>query len=238
MSENVVEYKTESVETQAIEVSKQALALKVYDRNTYAAAGEMLKNFKIMKVSINDFFSGIKKDAYDSWKGICAKENEAIKPIDAADKYLRSEINGYLEEQERIRLAVQRKAEEEARAAAEKEKAKLLEQAVKAEESGKIGKAEALIEKAEAVYQAPVIVPATVQKTVRLENGSVTRKTDIEVIVTDPATFVKSIAAGHVPLTVLDFRLGTIKQWVKTSGIKPGTIPGLLIRETQSVSVR
>ena len=68
---------------------------------------------KDIKKKVTDYFSPMKSKAYSSWKEICAKECEAIRPLDDADKMLRAEISKYLDEQERIRMEAQRKAEEE-----------------------------------------------------------------------------------------------------------------------------
>lgn len=238
MTETQVVYETETVESQALEISEQAKTLKVLDEETYIEAGEMLRTLKTMKNKVTDFFAPMKAKSYAAWKEICAKENEAVRPLDEADKLVRVEAGKYLEEQERIRKEAQRKAEEEARIAAEKEKQKLLEQAVRAEEKGKAEKAEALLEKAEMVYQEPIAVPSAVQKTTRLEVGSVTRKSDIQVIVSDQFLLVKAIVEKKIPITVVDFKLNTIKSWVKTSGIINGDIPGLIIKEIQGISVR
>lgn len=238
MSETQVAYETETVESQAFEISQQAKTLKVLDEKTYLEAGEMLRTLKGMKNKVTDFFAPMKAKSYAAWKEICAKENEAVRPLDDADKFLRIEAGKYLDEQERIRKEAQRKAEEEARAAAEKEKQRLLDQAVKAEEKGKAEKAEALLEKAEMVYQEPVVVPSVVQKTTRLETGSVTRKSDIQVIVSDQFLFIKAIAEKKVPITVVDLRLSAIKTWVKINDIKDGEIPGLIIKEIQGISIR
>lgn len=238
MTETQVVYETETVKSQALEISEQAKTLKVLDEETYIEASEMLRTLKTMKSKVTDFFAPMKAKSYAAWKEICAKENEAVRPLDEADKLVRVEAGKYLEEQERIRKEAQRKAEEEARIAAEKEKQKLLEQAIKAEERGKAEKAEALIEKAESVYVEPVIIPSAVEKTSRLENGSVTRKSDIQVIVVDPVLLIKAIAENKVPVSVVEFKLNAIKNWAKLTGVKNGQMFGLTIKETQCISIR
>lgn len=227
-----------SVESQALEVSEQARTLKVVDQDSYLEAGEMLRTLKGMKNKVIDFFAPMKKKSHEAWKQICAQENEAVKPLDDADKILRFETSKYLDEQERIRREAQRKAEEAARLFAEKEKQRLMELAIKAEEKGKALKAEALLEKAEAVYQEPVVVPSAVEKTTRFETGSMTRKTELQVTVQDEYLLVKAISEKLVPITVIEFKTNTLKTWVKTAGIKNGQIPGLLVKEVQAISVR
>lgn len=237
MTETLNEYGTGDVKSEALEMSEKAKTLKVLNGDDYIAAGNMLRNIKVMRGKVTRFFEDMKGKSYAAWKAVCANENQYLLPLDASDKFLRSEVDRYLNEQEELRQEFQRKAEEVAMLAAEKEKEKLLKQAVKAEEKGNIEKAEALLGKAEEVYQAPVIVPSAVEKTTRLENGKLTRKADIQITITDALLFVKSVSEKRVPADCVEFKLNAIKLWAKKNNIKGAEIPGLLVKEIQVVTL-
>lgn len=240
MTETAEVYETEVARPAILERDLEQFApIKVVDEESYVQAAKMLKALKEHRNKVENFFAETKKRAYDLWKHTCKQEGDLLIKNTAIDTMVRTGVNAYLNEQENIRLKAQRKAEEEAMLVAEKEKQRLLEQAVKAEEKGNVDKAEALVEKAEAVYREPVVVPSTVEKTTRLDTGgSITRQTETQVIIQDEQLIIKAIAAGLVPATVIEFKLNTLRTWVKTAGIKNGQIPGLLIKKVQKISAR
>jgi len=140
----------------------------------YTIAGEFLRDVAKYKKNIVEYFSDIKKRAYDSWKAITAKENEAIKPVDEEDKRIRGLMLAYKQEQDR-------KAEQERRRVAaerEAEKQRLMEEAMQAEADGNTEKMDALLDVAELVEASPAPVAATVKA-----DGTHTRKSlDFRVI--------------------------------------------------------
>jgi vacuolar-type H+-ATPase subunit I/STV1 len=226
----------EVIEQQALTLYEQATLLSVTDQASYQSAGELAKTLKSMGTKILDFFAPMKKSTHEAWKSVCSRENEALAPIKEADALLRKNMTRFIDEQEHIRREEQRKLEEAAREAARKEQERLLAQAAKADEKGKADKAEDLLERAENVYVAPVFVPAAVDKTVTINNGSVTRKTDLVITVTDLKALCGEVFAGRVPTTVLEAKPGALKSWAKINQVKQ--CPGLVIQETSTISVR
>ena len=114
-----------------------------------------------------------------------------------------------------------------------------MEQAVKLAEKGKTEDAEAKLEQAEAVY--PDVVFAESQpKTIKVEaGGSITGKTDIEVLVTNLQLLCGEIGAGRIPITVLKgIHETNLKAWVKLNGKKGIEVPGLLIKTKIKTSTR
>jgi len=231
-----IDQEEEVIEQQALTLYEKATLLKVVDQTSYAAAGELAKTLKDMKTQIVTFFAPMKKSTHEAWKSVCGRENEALNPVNEADALIRKSMGGYLDEQDRIRREEQRKAEEAARETARKEQERLLAQAAKAEVKGQAEKSEELLERAENVYVQPVLVPAAVEKTVSLDNGSVTRKTDLQITVVDLKALCVEIAAGRVPVTVIEAKPGALKSWAKINQV--ASCPGLIIKEVSSVSVR
>ena len=208
--------------------------LKVLNQEDYILAADTLKTIKEWKSKIEDYFAPIKKSAYDTWKGITAKETEALKLINKADLIVRNEVKKYLTEQERIRQEEQRRLEREAAEKARKEQELLLKQAEKAEIKGKSEKAEELLEKAEAVYAEPVFAAKTVDKTTKLDNGSITMLKDIEVVIVDRGAFLR-FAIDNLPEAIIDINTNKLKKYIKDMKIK--TLIGVAIKEVSNVSV-
>ena len=209
--------------------------LKVLNRENYILAADTLKNIKEWRSKIEAYFAPIKKSAYDTWKGITAKETEALKLINEADKIVREEIRKYLMEQERIRQEEQRRLEYEAQEKARKEQETLLKKAEKAEIKGKSEKAEELLEKAENVYAEPVFAAKTVDKTTKLDNGSITMLRDVEVVIVDRGAFLR-FAIDNLPEAIIDINMAKLKKYIKDMKIK--ILIGVAIKETSNVSIR
>lgn len=233
----VIELKPEEkLESDALTLYEQATTLTISTQEDYAVAGSLAKTLKEMKKNIEDYFAPLKKSTHEAWKAVCAKENEALSPVKEADTIVRRTMGVYLDEQERIRREAEAKARAEAEERARKERERLLAQAVKAEEKGQAEKAEEKFEQAELVYAAPVVVESAIDKTVKVGDAAVTRKTDLQITVTDLKALCAEVAAGRVPVTVIDVKAGPLKQWAKLNQVT--TCPGLHIKEVATVAVR
>lgn len=225
----------EMLKSNALTIYSNVKDLKVLNQEDYLAAGETLKGIKEVKKRIEDYFAPIKKSAYDTWKGITAKEADALKLINEADLIVRNEARKYLTEQERIRKAEQARLEAEAQERAWKEQEALLKRAERAEIKGNETKAEQLLEKAENVYAEPVFATPTVEKTTKLDNGSITMLTDIEIAVIDRVVFLR-FAIDNMPEAIIDINMAKLKKYIKDMKIK--TLIGVAIKETSNIAVR
>ena len=217
---------------EALTLKGQATAIKVRDVETYASAGELGKAMKELRSKVVEYFAPLKDAAHKAHKAITAKEAEELKPIDEAITILRSTMNAFTAEQERLRRIEEdklRKIEEE-RAAKEREK--LLAQAVKAEAKGNGDKAEELLEKAENVYVAPVTVEPTVAKTVKTAAGNITQASETIITVTNLKDFIAELVKRGLAPTMLDVKAMALKQWVKANGFE--SFPGLAIKKQSS----
>ena len=231
-----IEAEEQQLEAQAMTLKGQAMSLTVVDQETYGVAGEFAKNLRTAKKRIQDYFSPIKKAAHETWKGICAKENEAIRPIDEADAHIRKTMNAYLNEQERKRREEQARLEAIEREKARKEQEALLKRAAAAEAKGKTDKAEELFEKAEDVYEKPVYVePVTAVKT---DAATVGAAKDVTVEVLNIKAFIAELVEldSNAFEALFSVKVSGLKSWVKSNGIKK--FAGLRIEERLSARVR
>lgn len=221
--------------SKALQLQGQYKALKVVDEGTYLIAGDALKSIKEYKNKILEYFKPIKEAAWAAHKGIMAKEKDALLPADQIELSLRREINSYFAKIDAERRAEQKRLEAEAAAKAEAERQKLLERAVKAKSEEKAAE---LLEKAEEVYAAPVRAPVVVAKTERTGYSTITQKTDIKVTVLDLKLLLKEIINFNIPESAIEIKLNTLKTYCKAMGLKGKDVPGLLIEEIFTASVR
>lgn len=227
----------EQIEKEALTLKQRAETMQIVTPEDYQSSAEMRKILKDLDKNIVAFFEPMKSAASAAHKAICAKENEARKPITEADAIVIKKRTTYYDEQERIRREAEAKAQKEAEEAAKKERERLLALAVKAEEKGKNEKADSLLEQAERIYVEPVFVAPIVAKTVKRDGGgSTTRIKDVEITVISLLALIREIAAERVPVTVIEVKQGALKAWIKATDSKH--VPGLAIRETSREAVR
>jgi len=213
--------------------------MQVTTASEYNLAGEYMSKIKAKMKAVKEWFEKPVKKAKESYDEIRGKRDAALAPYEQADNQLRMLTSKYLNLQEAIRREAEEKARKAEEERARKEREKLLAQAEKAKEKGKDEKAEDLIEKAEAVYAAPIFVSHAVEKTIKFEGGgSTTQAKDTEVIVTDVKALIGECAKGIVPFTVFDIKKRELKAWVKSNpGVKQ--VAGLIIkRDVLSTRVR
>jgi hypothetical protein len=221
-----------------VSLCQQGMSVVVKTPEQYAMAGEVLTQLKSAIKQIEDDIDPLIKKAHESHKALTQKKAEVLKPFKEADNYVRLKMSAFLQEQERIQREAQRKAEIAAAEKAAKEREALFQKAAKAEAAGKEEKAEALLEQAENVYVEPVLIEQTVEKTVKLDGGSVTAKKEIEVRVIDPQALCAAIGAGTIPTTVISALEGKLKAYFKMMGIREGFHHGCQIKESFTTSVK
>lgn len=213
-------------------LSTNVLSFIIEDKFTYDLSLEYLVPLTDMRKRIVDYFKDMKKKAFEAHKSITSQEKQELEKISLAEKYIRGERGRYKMEQDRLDEIERQKAETIAKAEADKECEKLLEEAANAPEE----KQEELFEKAEDVYVPPVLLDKSIEKTSRTATASVTWIKDIETTVTSVKLLCGAIASGQVPESLVEFK--KLKAWVKMNAIRPGQIPGLDIKETQREVVR
>ena len=223
----------QEIEDKSLTLLETAHGIIVTNQASYENAAVFLKGIKDARSKFVEFFAPMKKATHTAWKEVVAKENDAVNPLKEADKIVRDSMGVYLTEQDRIKREAQKVAEAKARKEAEAERKRLLKRAenVKTEP-----KRQELIEKAEDVFEEPVFAEHAVEKTTKLESGSVTRKTDIEVTVVDPVAFLAAVVRGDIPATCVEIKPNKVKAWVKAAGVTK--VDGCRITEKPGIMIR
>jgi len=225
------------LEGKSLSLLEAAQGIVVTDQKSYEGAAEFLTKIKAEIKKRVDFFAPMKKKTHEAWKAVCGQENDSIDPLRDADKIVRNSVKVYLDEQDRIRREEQRKAEEKARQEAERKRKELEARAASAK---KDETKERLQAQAEEVFEEPVIVEHAVEKTTRLESGSVTRKMELKVDVLNPLEVIKAVARGDIPLTCVEIKPNKLKAWAKAIGIDEAKkkAAGCRVSEEANLSVR
>ena len=146
-------------------------------------------------------------------------------------------MNQYLMEQKRIEEELQFQAEREALLVAQKERERLQEEAKQAALEGRDDAVD-LLNRAENVYAEPVNISPLMDKTTKIETGSVTGRKDIKITVVDIQALCKEIAEGKVPATVVDIKLANLKSFCKLNQVKGNQIKGIIVEEIVSASIK
>ena len=194
-----------------------------------AVAGEVGKVLREMRKTIEEFFKPIKQAQDAAKKVILDKEKAELAPILEAIDRLNRMSSAYLTEKERQRQEEERRLRMIEEERARKEQEKLLAQAAKAEDKGQTAKAEALLDKAEDVYAAPVHVAAS--GPLRTETATVSSSKDLVVEVVDLKAFVTALVeqGSNSFDALLQVKPAALKAWAKSNGVKK--MPGLAITE-------
>ena len=216
-------------------LKEQAMAIKVTDNVTRIQAAELGKMAKELVDKITLYHDDVVKKAHEAHKSALARKNADLKPAQEVIDMCRDNINTYDREQQRLERIEQDRLQKIADDNAEKERQKLLAQAIKAEEKGQTEKAEAKLEQAEMVYVAPVTVTPTVAKTVGTSAGNITQAKEVNVFVTDLKAFVTELMKSNAGAlaSIFDVKVSGLKNFVKTNGLD--VYPGLNIVKTTGV---
>ena len=216
--------------TQATNILARAneIALIMSDDHL-AAAGEVGKVLREMRKTIEEHYTPVKRGIDAAKKVVLDKEKADLAPILEAIDRLNRMSTVYLTEKERQRQAEERRLRMIEEERARKEQEKLLAQAAKAEDKGQTAKAEALLDKAEDVYAAPVHVAAS--GPLRTETATVSSSKDLVVEVVDLKAFVTALVeqGSNSFDALLQVKAAALKAWAKSNGVK--TFKGLTITE-------
>ena len=223
------------IKQEALSLTETAKSLKIVTLKDFELAGEVSLSLARIKKQINANWKPMSDKAKASAKEIKDNWDKELVPIEEAEGKISSARVSWKLEQDRIERAKQEKLEQDARDKANKERQALLDKAAEMEKLNP-KKAEALLEKAEAVVEKPVFVEKVIEKTTKTESGgSITWIKDIEVEVVNVRSVCFAISQGHIPETCVEFK--NLKQLAKMNNWK-GNIHGLNIKETQRESKR
>lgn len=214
----------EELQTEALTVVEQAKTIVIRDQGTYdQACSLLLDQIKPFRKKWLAYWAEVKGPAWAAYQAIQKKFSDGDAPLEAAERQVKSEINRWNEEQEKIRQELQRKAEEDARRAEEEERLRL---ATMAEESG------ATAEEVDSIVDTPVTAVAPpVQPTYQKASGIGVRD-NYKARVIDMKKLCAAIAKGTVPATyvlpneqALNARAKADKMTLNIPGVQPYNEP-------------
>ena len=217
-------------------LEQETKSLRITDKASFEIGSEITIKLKDKRKMIVDYWKTPKDMAFQAHKEITRKEKEMLDPIDDKLKFLSREATAFLTEQERVRREEQRRVDEARRAAEQKERERLAKLAEKAEAKGQDEKADALREKIDEVFIAPVVVVPEVEKTSRLESGTVSQRKETVVTITSELEIIKCIASGRLPIGIITINQSKLKTAITMMGAKE--MPGCIIEEVISASYR
>ena len=147
------------VTTLALSVPDQARAILIKSQADYARAGEIILTIKAIRKKITETFKPIKQKMDAAKQEVLDQERKADAPLKEAEAFLTPQIIAWSAEQEKIRLAEEKRLQEIAR---KEEEDRQLSAAVDAEIHGDKDSAEEIINTP--VYVPPVVVQKEVPK--------------------------------------------------------------------------
>lgn len=145
------------LEQQALTWPEKARAIAITNQESYNQAAGLLISIATLKKEIVDHHKPIKDTAFAAHKAAVAAEKRLLDPLVEAETFIKRGLGAFVQEQERLRLEAQRKADEEARRIEEEARLKL---AVQAEELGAAEETVQEIVNTPMPMQRPVVVPA------------------------------------------------------------------------------
>lgn len=189
-------------------------------------AVDFVKTIKEKANRVTEFFGPMKDSAHKAHKSVCDREKEMLKPLQTAEKEVKTKIGDWTREQERIRI----EKEAEMRRMAEAESARKLEEAAMLEAEGKTEEAEAALQDAQ--YTEEAAKSMTVTAAAPKANGLSTQK----------AWEITGVDTSKVPIEINGIEIrpvdtGAVMKLIKMSKGK-AVIPGITYIETTQVSVR
>ena len=105
----------EEAEREALSWPERARSITITNQQTYSIAATLLIDISGLAKRIQDHHKPIKDAAYAAHKTAVAAEKRLLDPLDEARAILRRGIGTWEADQERVRLELERKAQEEAR---------------------------------------------------------------------------------------------------------------------------
>jgi hypothetical protein len=161
-------------------------------------------------------------------------------PLETSERTVKTKMQAWYMEQERIREEAASKARDEARRKEEAEREKLQRQAAAAEAKGRAERAEELKAQAAAVYVEPAFTPAQAESTVVTSKGAVTMRQDIEIEVVNPYELLEAIMKDELPLAWIKIDVQAIKRRARADSLQPGStaLPGVRIKPAIVSAVR
>jgi tetratricopeptide (TPR) repeat protein len=185
----------------------EAQTFAIVEARDYEAAGDRLKAIKGAQKLLEEKKRTLLNPVNATLKAIRDLFREPEETLVVAENLYKRAMIGYQQEQEDLRRAEQKKADEAAereRKRLEKEAREIEERAVAARQAGDIRKAEKLEKKADLKTDtAAAVVAPVIQREPPRVSGVATRENWYALVV-DFKALVDAVAAGTVPLSALE----------------------------------
>jgi hypothetical protein len=225
----------EVVTARALAWPEHVRGLAVTDAASYEAGAELLKGIKALRAELDATFDPIVSSAFRAHRTACEQKRKAEAPLSQAEATVKAALIRYDDEQERLRRAAQRRAEEEARRRDEDER---LARAAELEREGNEFGDPALVEEAEALISqppAPVAIAPVEKATPKVSGQHFVTTWSAQV--TDMAAFVKFIASRPQFLNLLTVNQAALNAQARS--LKEALqIPGVRAVPTKTLASR
>lgn len=213
-------------------ISRYAVALTIRCHDEFVSAAESLKEIKRRDAKIDEIFDPIRDAQHKAWKITCETISFLKTPLRLAETIIKKKCAAWDDQERKKREEEARLAEAKRLEAERKEKEKLEARAKKAEESGRLEKAEALREKKEAVAVLPIFTPPAPPKV----QGAIFKKI-WKAEVTNMSDLLLSISQGKAPANLIEINQSALNAFAR--GVKNTlSVPGLKFYETTDMSMR
>jgi hypothetical protein len=199
-------------------------ALHIISSETYQQADELLTGIKGLRASIAESCDPVISATHKAHAAACRQKRDLEAPLIDAENALKKSMLNYNAEQERKRLAEQRRLEAEQRAREEEER---LAEAEALEAAGEHELAEEALEAPS--IAPPIVLPAAVPKV----KSQI--RTTWAAEVTDKARLIQGIRAGIVPLNAVDVNQSVLDASARALGAQM-CWPGVRVFEKQSMA--
>ncbi len=222
----------ELIESEAGQALENAKGFKITNQATYDQAAGFIKALKSLQKKVEDTFKPIVSKAHAAWKEAKDQENKHLKPLQEAEQIVKRASIDWYEAEEKKRLEKERAEEAKAKAAEEKRRKELNEQADNWDAKGNAEKAEERREAAEQVYVAPKPVTPTAQKA---EGQAIKTVWTAELI--DLASLVAAVAEGKASSNFISANMVELNKQAKATK-DTMEVPGVRFVGRKEMAVR
>jgi hypothetical protein len=223
----------EAIKQEALTVVERSKIVKIIDQNSYTDASILLLDVIMpLRRKWKNFWYGSDDGpvplAYKAYKSVLGKFNEADKPLEDAERSVKSAIAVWDAEQERKRQELQREAERAARKAEEEVRQNA---AAVAEDSG------ASEEEVASIVEAPILAVAQPVAPTYQKAAGVSTRENWSARLVDIKKLCLAVAKGTVPVSYVEANMVALNARAKADRATMN-VPGVVAQNIPVVSGR
>lgn len=218
---------TKKIDQKAMSAIEFSNEISIVSNELYEIAAEYLLGLKSLENEIEETFDPVIKSTHSAWKSALAAKAKHFEPVEEAVKIIKGKMGTY-------------QVEAEKKARIEQEQLKRL--AIEEEEKDRAAKAESLIvagrpEEALLLLEGELEAPAVVLGPTNAPRAEGIQTREVwKAEVVDFEALVKAVAAGTVPITLLEPCQPKINAMAKMLG-KELKIPGIRVYSEKVIAV-